>query len=149
MDPLSPEFLQEGRAEARKIYGDWQREKALAALAERWCQDWGQSWQAYAQSVHGLVPGQAVAEQVKRSLSDCVRTLQHDGPLRQRIFRDWERLDPVREGEASRALYAALSAHEQSVLDRLRQQHRMRDEGRRRQAQRRRPYQPERDRTPW
>ncbi|MFT9291433.1 Ti-type conjugative transfer relaxase TraA [Gluconobacter oxydans] len=160
-DLLSPEFLQEGRAEARKVYGDWLREKALAAQVERWCQDWGQSWQAYAQAVHGLVPGQAVSEQVKRGLSGCVSTLQRDGILRQRVLRDWERLDPVREGEApfrnvvrqnveaSWALYAALSAHEQSILDRLRQQRRMRDEGRRRQAQRRRPYQPERDRTPW
>ncbi|MFB9942976.1 hypothetical protein ACFFLO_12280 [Gluconobacter oxydans] len=161
MDPLSPEFLQEGRAEARKVYGNWQREKVLAERTEIWCRDWSRFWQAYALAVHGLLPGQAVSEQVKRGLSDCVRTLQHDGPLRQTILRDWERLDPVREGEASfrnvvrqnveasRALYAALSAHEQSVLDRLRQQRRMRDEGRRRQAQRRRPYQPERDRTPW
>ncbi|MBM3099329.1 Ti-type conjugative transfer relaxase TraA [Gluconobacter cerinus] len=154
-DLLSPEFLQEGRAEARKVYGDWQREKALVAQAERWCQDWGQSWQAYAQAVHGLVPGEAVSEQVKRDLSDCARVLQKDDPLRQRVLRDWERLDPVRKGEAwfrnvvrqnveaSRALYAALSAHEQSVLDRLRQQRR------KLQSLRSIPYQPERDRTPW
>ncbi|OUJ08263.1 hypothetical protein [Gluconobacter sp. DsW_058] len=132
-DLLSPEFLQEGRAEARKVYGDWQREKALAVQAERWCQDWGQSWQAYAQAVHGLVPGQAVSEQVKRGLSNCTSALQQDDPLRQRVLRDWEHLDPVRKREAwfrnvvrqnveaSRALHAALSAHEQSVLDRIRQ----------------------------
>ncbi|WP_081109574.1 Ti-type conjugative transfer relaxase TraA [Gluconobacter oxydans] len=160
-DLLSPEFLQEGRAEARKVYGDWRREKALAAQAERWCQDWGQSWQAYAQAVHDLIPGQAVSEQVKRDLSDCARALQQDGPLRQRVLRDWERLDPVRTGEAwfrnvmrqnveaSRALYAALSAHEQRVLERLRQQRRMMEESRKLQIRRSIPYQPERDRTPW
>ncbi|MBS1064281.1 Ti-type conjugative transfer relaxase TraA [Gluconobacter wancherniae] len=160
-DLLSPEFLQEGRAEARKVYGDWRREKALAAQAERWCQDWGQSWQAYARAVRGLVPGQAVSEQVKRGLSDCACALQQDGPLRQRVLRDWERLDPVRKGEAwfrnvvrqnveaSQALYAALSAHEQSVLDRMRQQRRMLEESRKLQTWRSIPCQPERDRTPW
>ncbi|MBS1092569.1 Ti-type conjugative transfer relaxase TraA [Gluconobacter sp. Dm-74] len=160
-DLLSPDFLQKGRAEARKVYGDWQREKALAVQAERWCQDWGQSWQAYAQAVHGLVPGQAVSEQVKRGLSDCARALQQDAPLRQRVLRDWERLDPVRKGEAwfrnvvrqnveaSRTLYAGLSAHEQGVLDRMRQQRRMMEESRKLQSLRSIPYQPERDRTPW
>ena len=160
-DLLSPEFLQEGRAEVRKVYGDWQREKVLATQAERWCQDWGQSWQAYAQAVHGLVPGQEMSEQVKRDLSDCARALQKDAPLRQRVLRDWERLDPVRKGEAwfrtvvrqnveaSRALYAALSAHEKSALERLQQQRRMLEESRKLQISRSIPYQPERDRTPW
>ncbi|GLR83283.1 hypothetical protein GCM10007856_60080 [Azospirillum oryzae] len=98
---------------------------------------------------------------MKRGLSDCARALQQDDPLRQRVLRDWERLDPVRKGEAwfrtvvrqnveaSRALYAALSAHEQSVLDRMRQQRRMLEERRKLQSLRSIPYQSERDRTPW